>query len=800
MMINRALTFKLFRDLKQRLGTLIALLFVLAIGVGAYTSMASVYFDLDNARADYYQRYNLADFTIDLKRAPEAILYSLEHLPNILRLYSRVKTEVMVNLPVTAYSKNKQLLPGVAISLPVPRQNLVNNIKLIRGTWFSDSYAREVILNEQFAQAQHLNIGDRINVRLPEKEFDLLIVGTALSPEFTMILSPGGSIAPDPAGYAVMYMPMKFLQEYSSLNGSFNQLIGMTRDHSVTAINNTMTLLSEKLENYGVLFQTAQEDQTSVRILHDELVNVEKMTGLLPTMFLLVAALILNVMMNRLVTQQRIIIGTLKSVGYSNITLLKHYLGYGVVIGLIGGLLGIGLGFILQHLMLIAYRDYFAIPDISFHIYFEQLIIGILISIVSAMIGSLSGTYHAIKLSPAEAMRPAAPEIGTHILVEHFKVFWKRLSFQWKMVMRAIFRNRFRSLVTIAASMLATTLVFSSLQFLDAVNKMIDFSFDKMQHQDYTISLRDPLGQEVIRIANHIRGVKDVEGHLSVSSKLENGPRIKLMEVLGLPNNHSLFLPIDEKGNLVSIASSGLVINRTLANILHVKEGDTITFRPLIGNRIPTKIKIDKIFTTYLGLVAYADQTWLSHLIGNSFATNRLLVTLDKNANRNNFVEDVNQYGPVINLLSLSKAKALLIYTMNKFLVFFILIMIGFAGIIAIGSVINTAMISLNERERDVASLRVLGYSNWQVSTIFFGESIILNCFGIVIGLFTGIGYVYYISAEFSTEIFRMPAVIYLSRLFESAVIMIILVLISQGMIYRVITKMKWYDVLNARE
>lgn len=154
----------------------------------------------------------------------------------------------------------------------------------------------------------------------------------------------------------------------------------------------------------------------------------------------------------------------------------------------------------------------------------------------------------------------------------------------------------------------------------------------------------------------------------------------------------------------------------------------------------------------------------------------------------------------MINLTSRLKEKQSLIDNLDQFLVFTIVILIIFAGIIAIGSVINTAMISLNERERDVACLRELGYTNLQTAKIFFGESLILNSVGIFLGLFVGIYFAYYMSAAFSTEIFRMPMVIKISRLLESALIMFVFVIISQVIIYYIIRKLDWFAVLNARE
>jgi putative ABC transport system permease protein len=434
------------------------------------------------------------------------------------------------------------------------------------------------------------------------------------------------------------------------------------------------------------------------------------------------------------------------------------------------------------------------------YLYFRIVTIGVLVSILSALVGSLFSANKATKLEPAESMRPPTPETGRHILVENIKIFWQNLSFQNKMIMRAIFRNRLRSFITIAAAIAATTLVFSAFEFLDSMYKMANFSFDEVQHQDYNLALRDPLGKDIIRPNAIIPGVKQIEGQLVVPAKLQSGPYKKNTEVTGLPQNNTLYTPVDKHGRKISISKSGLVINKTLAKILHVKVGDKITIRPLLGNRTTTRATITKTITTYLGLAAYADQTWLSRLLGNSYLTNHILFKLHKNADENKFIAAVNQFAPMINLISTKVSKQLFFESLYQFMLFAAIIMIGFAGIIAMGAILNTSMISLNERERDVASLRVLGFTSTQVAKIFFGESIILNCLGIFLGLFGGIYLAYYMSIVFSTEIYRMPVVIRPIRLAETVLIMLTFVLFSQIIIYHIIRRLNWFEVLNVKE
>ncbi|MBU0743900.1 MAG: ABC transporter permease, partial [Gammaproteobacteria bacterium] len=169
-MLNLPLTRKIFRDLRLRIGTLIAVACVLSVGTSSYVGMAGVFQNLKNSKDHYYLQYNLADFVIDFKRAPETTIASLPKLKNVTSLRSRIKIDAMVTLPKKSYTNFSHPIPGEFFSLPVPRHNIINGILLNCGTWFSNPYAHEVILNQQFATARNLHPGDRIKIRFPDKE------------------------------------------------------------------------------------------------------------------------------------------------------------------------------------------------------------------------------------------------------------------------------------------------------------------------------------------------------------------------------------------------------------------------------------------------------------------------------------------------------------------------------------------------------------------------------------------------------------------------------------------------------
>jgi putative ABC transport system permease protein len=202
-MVNRMLLRKLLRDVLQRKGALLTLCIIVAIGVGCYISMASVYRDLSGSQKRYYQNYRFADFVVDVKRAPAWAVEEVASLPNVRAARGRVSFETLIDLPT-----REEPISGLAISMPETSSPVLNDILLYSGTWFSKGDHKEVILNDAFARKNGLSPGSRIKVLLLDKQHDLLVVGTAMSPEFVYLIPPGGvEVAPDPAQFGVMYLP-----------------------------------------------------------------------------------------------------------------------------------------------------------------------------------------------------------------------------------------------------------------------------------------------------------------------------------------------------------------------------------------------------------------------------------------------------------------------------------------------------------------------------------------------------------------------------------------------------------------
>ncbi|MFH0943995.1 MAG: FtsX-like permease family protein [Planctomycetota bacterium] len=793
--MSRVLFRKLRRDLLQRKGALSALLLIVMIGIGCFAAMSTLYRDLDRARRQYYAEYRVADFTVDLKRAPESAVASLKDLPNVASAEGRVSIAVRIALPGSV-----ELIGGQAISLPEKRRPILNDVLLKTGTWFSGPDEKEVILNEAFARANGLWPGERIRVLLLDREHDLLVVGTAMSPEFVYLIPASGGLAPDPARFGVMYLPERFLRAASDLDGACNQVVGRVFDRSAPALLATLSQIERSFDRYGVTQTTPYFNQPSIQFLADELTGLKTSALVMPLIFLAVAALVLNILMGRMVAQQRLVIGTLKALGVGNGRIARHYLAFGAVVGLIGGLLGALFGLVIQQAMLGLYRELFALPEIVAHLHIDLLVACFLISVLFSILGTIKGLRLAVRLLPAEALRPSLPEAGRHILPERWTAFWRRLSFNQKMILRTVFRNPFRSSVGLAAAIVATALMVASLGINDGLDSLMDHQFEKVAHEDIRLTLREPVAPEAAAELADLPELKGVEPQLLIPADLARGARAKRTAILGLPRGNRLYTPLAENGEPAAIPERGLLLDRKLAEILGAKTGDTLRIRPLLGRREEAAAPIAAVVDSYLGLSAYASIDYLSGLIGESSASNVLLASLWHGEASKPLLEEIRQRPEVLGISRRLRSFEQLDETFGKTMGGIIGILVLFAGMIAFGSVLNSALVSMSEREREVGTLRVVGYGPGRIARIFVGESLLLNGAGVLLGLPAGLLLNGLISAAYSTELYRFPAGVEPLRLLQSAALMFVFLGVAQLFIIVLIRKLRWLDVLNIRE
>jgi putative ABC transport system permease protein len=792
-----ALERKLMRDIRGSGGLLLAIAAIIAIGVGCFVALRSAYHNLDDARRRYYVTCRMADFSVELKKAPVIDVAALGNLPGVVEIRPRLQFRATVGLDGAA-----EPLSGLVLSLPDRRDApILNDIVLKSGSYFTPSRDEEVIVNDAFARRHRLRVGDHIRLLLNDRDLNLAIVGTAVSSEFVYLLGPG-SMVPDPEHFGVFYLKQRYLEEVFDFKGACNQVVGLLAPELRDRPDALLTRAERMLGAFGVLATTPRRDQVSNRFVTNSLAGLSVAGVVMPAIFLGVAALVLGILMGRLVENQRTTLGTLKAMGYSDLRLLAHVLEFGLAVGVAGGAAGCGMGYGLAGVMTQLYTRFFEFPALVNRLDPAVFAVGMLASVACALLGAARGARAVLRLEPAEAMRPKPPRQGGVIALERVAWLWRRLDSGWRLVFRNVVRTRRRSLAAGLAAALGTTLLVMAFLRDRAAFEMIDSQFRKLQRSDIDLTFHNLRGREALREAGRLPGVDRVEPVLNVACTLRNGTHTRKGGVTGLAQGATLTVPRDRSGRIVPLPASGLLLERQLATILQVTPGDSLVIEPVEGQRTPRRARVAALFDSTLGLVAYAEIRYLSRLVDEEFAVNGVQLTVDpRRLSRSAFYAALGRLPSLEAVHDREGQYASLLSSIVDAIRGFTVFLIIAAGLILFGSTLNSALVGLAERRREVATLIVLGYTPKAVGRLFLREGLLVHLAGTLVGLGGGYGLYRGVIARLQdTELFRLPAVDPVPAWTAAFLLSLTFGLASHLVVQRAIERIDWLDALNVRE
>jgi putative ABC transport system permease protein len=791
----RSLDRKLRRDLWHHKLTLAAVASIVALGVACLVGMGATYINITAAIDDYYADCRMADVWVDLRKAPVSRVKALRDLPGVTGLRDRIASEVRIDLPERDVPAS-----GRVLSLPDTPRPVLNDIVLLSGTRFTPDEPEQVIISDDFAAANGLRPGNSLKVVLNGQFRELTIVGTAISSEF-VYLTPPGSIAPDPEIYGALWIKRSFAEEVFGYEGACNSALLTLTPAARAAPAEILDRIQTELDDFGVFSAVARPDQFSHMTLMAEVQGLQMFAVAMPVIFLGIAALILNVMMVRIAESQRTIIGTLKALGVGDGAILTHFLKFGLVVGLIGGIAGGLMGFAMAGGMTVVYADLFNFPSLPNHFHPWIALVGIGVSALFAMLGTLRGAQRVMALKPAEAMREAPPLKATRTILERVPIIWNRLGFRWRMVLRGLARNKRRAIIGLGSAAFGGALMLYALGAGDSLHDMLDFQFDRAMRADVTVEFREIVDRDALRSLRRLPGVSHVEGTLVAPVTFIHGHRDKRGAITGMSPDARLTIPPDATGAPLRLPATGLLMTRRLADQLAVTPGESITIEPIRGDRSPREVVIAGYAESTFGLAVYADYDFLAHLLGESAPISAAQLTARFTPDqRREFLAELHR-SPVVAKVNITaeqreRIETLLIDKMAGALS----VMILFAGVIFFGSILNSALISLAERRREIATFRVLGYSSGEVGSIFLREALLINLTGALIGMPMGVGMLAGLAMEFSNDMFALRVVAHPISYVTAMGLAVLFILAAHMVVQRSINRMEWPDALKMKE
>lgn len=786
---------KLLRDVRHSYLMLLAVSAIMAVGIGCLVGMLSAARNLDYARNNYYSFCRLADFWVDLKKAPSQDVKRLSRVPGISEIRDRIQFRVVLDL-----SAADKPIGAMLLSLPDKEEAVINNIVLRKGTYFTSDRANEVIVSEKFADARDIEPGDTITAILNNQRKKLIVTGTAISAEFVYMASPG-SMVDEPGSYGLLFVKRSFAEDIFGFSSASNSIVGLLAPEARQEARSIVEELSERLGPYGVFAGLARSEQFSPMVLDGEMKQLINMAFIFPMVFLVVAALVLNVLMIRLAEQQRTVIGTLKAIGYDNRDLMLHFLQFAVTVGLAGGLMGCLLGYWLAGTITEMYVEYFTFPQLTSKFYPGLLLIGVFISILFSILGTLKGVRNIMRLEPAEAMRQAAPPVGGAVFPERFRLLWRSLDAQWQMIIRGLFRNKGRTLVTIFSAAMGSSIVVLAFGFVDSMDEMVNMQFERVLRSDYHLTFTNEMSDEGFYEIRRLPGVIYAEPVLNVACTFRKQNHSKLGAIMGIKRKGVLTTPLNEKGEPVIVPDVGMLMTYRLMAQLDIKAGDYVEVIPVKGDRAVKRLPVTQGIESMLGLAVYADFDWLNRVLGQQPLISEVRVIAAHNINeKKRFMARIRGMPGLENLTDLGEQKETLNKQLNGAMRGSALVMIVFAAVIFFGAILNGTLIAISERRREMATFRTMGYFDHEVSRLFLRENLLVNVVGTLLGLPLGYWMLIESMKGFVSDAYSFPASLTYASYGCTLVLAVLFVLLSQGVVVRSLKKQNWVEALSLKE
>ena len=688
---------KMLRDIKMHKTQFISIFIMAFLGVFVFSGVSGESIGLEESVNQFYEETNLADGWIYSPYLNDLFLYNVDMLGATNQMERQAVMDSQANF------ENK-----ADVTLHFVENNTISKFYLMEGNPLNISDANGVWLDKSFADAKRLEVGDNITFTFEDYEITKTIKGLGYSPEYVYHASQY-SVLPDFNKLGFAYLSYKAFPSddvpYNVLNVKFD---GKAETYD--------KLLSYRLDGYYATF-LQRSDHTSVSQFANQITLQKMMGDIFPFVFILVSMLILLTTMTRIISHQRTQIGILKANGFKNRSIIWHYLSYGFWMVLIGSVLGLILGPIaLPKLVYPVMKHIFILPlwkvvwSMDF-VYMAALMV----------IMSLAVSYYSAKSisdeSPSQSIKAKPPKVFKKNLIERLG-FWHKLSFNIRWNYRDAQRNKFRALMTIIGIIGCTSLLICAFGLNDSMNELTEWNFDYINHYDSELIVdSDADSSEVDDVVKAIDGEKIMKTVIEIESST-----VKKQGTLLVLDGKDLITPTDDDWNRVEIGDDEVSISKKMAELLGVGVGDSVKWHMLDSNRW-IEIKIDKIHAdpNTQGLVMSKNKF---EDLGLNYTPTSIVTAEHVDKNYSAIKSYATKESRIGGWQGLTQAAWLLIY-----------ILTAFASILAIIVLYNLGLLSFTEIEKEIATLKILGFKTKTLRKLLLTQNLWFTTIGFIIGV-----------------------------------------------------------------
>jgi putative ABC transport system permease protein len=756
---------KLLRDIRAQRAQFIAVIVTIFLGV---TMFAASYDSYQNLAASYestFTEFRFANFTM-----AGGDVAGFARVANEQPGVESVELRTVGDVPLKVGDLK---LLGRVVGMPPDTQPAVNQLRVTGGSYLSTTEPGAALAEEHMADHFGLAPGSNFEVLGPAGWQSVTVAGVVSSPEYIWPARDRQELITSPDNFGVAFVPESLAREMAGTDGPNEAIVYYVDGEEDDAL--TEFLLSEAAAG-GATVSFARDDQPSNAALSEDLKGFEELAVFFPMLFLAAAAMATYVMIGRLVHAQRPQIGVLLANGFTRRQVLGHYLGYGVIPGLIGAIPGAVAGVILARIITGFYTEMLSVPVTLIRFYPTTLLAGVAFGLVASVLAVLSPALLASRMAPAEAMRGSAPAGGGRPSIpERIAPSLRRLPVPWRMALRGIERNPRRTLFTVLGVVLSLTLVLVSWGMLDTIVNLMDRQFVQIQREDATVHFAGPVATDDVLGLQEISGIAAAESVLQSPVVLIGADRYESV-LTTFESGTAMHRFFAEDGAELALPEDGLLLGDAMKDILAVAAGDTVQLG-VAG--FTTEARVADFIDEPLGTAAYASRGYVESVVGTALPATSALIRYDEGV----VVGDVRaELVDMEGVAAFEDANALY-DTAQRFMIFFYLfvgVMLLFGGAMAFALIFSAMSVNIAERTREVATLLAVGTERRHISRLITAENMLVALFAIPLGLGAGYMAAKAAMASFESDLFAFDLYIRPSTYVIAALAILVVALLSQ--------------------
>lgn len=795
--MNRTFIKTITRTIKNSLGRYLAILCIIALGVGFFSGLKVCKDAMVQTGDKYLDEYRLYDFKLlSYMGFTEEAIKSIEELDYIDYVEGAVYEDF-----IYVDGKNERItLRAHSIT------DKVNILSLVKGRMPEN--ANECVVDErQFDESfigKYIEISD-VNTDETKAAFKsekYKIVGLVDSPMY-LNQERGTTNVGNGVLTAFVYMPLESF-EYMVFEEAYAY---SENEHEIYSddyddeLEKNKEKLEEDVENLAFIL-TRNENVGYLSFDNDSSI-VDGIAKVFPVFFFLIAALVCSTTMTRMIDDERSQIGTFRALGYSNGIIMSKYMiysGSAAIVGCIGGYFA-GI-YVFPYIIWQAYGMMYGFAPIEF--YFDKGLL--IISVVVALACSVGTTYFACKgklvCTPANLIRPEAPKAGKRVLLEYVGFVWKRLKFLHKVTIRNIFRFKKRMIMMIVGIAGCTVLVLAGYGLDDSISNLANFQYGEIDIYDMQITFADEVTKEKLDMLVEMSEDKIIETGTAYNTAVEfesegltravNLIAAKESELKNFKDFH-----LDGKKVAYPVKLGEVLLSDKIADIAGVSTGDEITFTTSDNEKVT--LKVAGIFENYVWHYAYISIETYEEYFEADYKANTVYANIEDSADPYKVYTKLDKMPGMLNTTIVSVMRDR-VDDMMKMLDSVIVLVIGCAGALAFIVLFNLSNINITERQREIATIKVLGFYKGETGAYVFRENLILTIIGIIFGLPAGVVFLDFVLAQINVDMVSIKPIITSKSLLLTAGTVLVFLCIVEVVMRRKIEKINMAESLKSVE